>query len=138
MHAIHFCDCTLAANIATTGSRPHAQKEIDHEHLLRTRQLRRRFRLPDRRTGSSRAGCRRSPRRSSELTQPRRAAIQLSLDAYGVTYAHLQDGNLQFETEAALQLDDGSMLTLRMPTRHSEMLAIHEAVCIRQGWCQAA
>ena len=55
---------------------------------------------------------------------------QLSLDAYGVTYAHLQDG--------ALQLDDGSMLTLRMPTRHSEMLAIHEAVCIRQGWCQAA
>ena len=58
---------------------------------------------------------------------------QLSLDAYGVTYAHLQDGSLQFETEAALQLDDGSMLT-----RHSEMLAIHEAVCIRQGWCQAA
>lgn len=63
---------------------------------------------------------------------------QLSLDAYGVTYAHLQDGSLQFETEAALQLDDGSMLTLRMPTRHSEMLSIHEAVCIRQGWCQAA
>ena len=31
---------------------------------------------------------------------------QLSLDAYGVTYAHLQDGSLQFESEAALQLDD--------------------------------
>ncbi|ARS48675.1 MULTISPECIES: type III secretion system co-regulatory protein PtrC [Pseudomonadaceae] len=63
---------------------------------------------------------------------------QLSQDAYGVTYVHLEDGGLQFETEAALQLDDGSMLTLRMPTRYSEMLAIHEAVCIRQGWCQAA
>ena len=63
---------------------------------------------------------------------------QLSLDAYGVTYAHLLDGGLQFESEAVLQLDDGSMLTLRMPTRYSEMLAIHEAVCIRQGWCQPA
>ncbi len=63
---------------------------------------------------------------------------QLSQDAYGVTYVHLEDGGLKFETEAALQLDDGSMLTLRMPTRYSEMLAIHEAVCIRQGWCQAA
>ncbi|CAE6918495.1 MULTISPECIES: type III secretion system co-regulatory protein PtrC [Pseudomonas] len=63
---------------------------------------------------------------------------QLSLDAYGVTYVHLQDDGLQFESEAALQLDDGSMLTLRMPTRYSEMLAIHEAVCIQQGWCQAA
>ena len=63
---------------------------------------------------------------------------QLSHDAYGVTYVHLKDGGLQFETEAALQLDDGSMLTLRMPTLHSEMLAIHKAVCIRQGWCHAA
>ena len=63
---------------------------------------------------------------------------QLSQDAYGITYVHLEDGGLQFETEAALQLDDGSMLTLRMPTRYSEMLAIHEAVCIRQGWCQVA
>ena len=63
---------------------------------------------------------------------------QLSLDAYGVTYVHLQDDGLQFESEAALQLDDGSMLTLRMLTRYSEMLAIHEAVCIQQGWCQAA
>lgn len=63
---------------------------------------------------------------------------QLSLDAYGVTYVHISDGGLQFESEAALQLDDGSMLTLRMPTRHSEVLAIHEAVCVHNGWCQVA
>ena len=55
---------------------------------------------------------------------------QLSLDAYGVTYAHLQDGSLQFESEAALQLDDGSMLTLRMPTRHSEICLLYTSRCV--------
>lgn len=54
---------------------------------------------------------------------------QLSLDAYGVTYAHFDGHDLRFESEAALQLEDGSMLTLRMPTRHSEMLAIQAALC---------
>lgn len=63
---------------------------------------------------------------------------QLNLDAYGVTYVSINDGGLQFESEAALQLDDGSMLTLRLPTRQSEILAIHEAVCIRNGWCRVA
>lgn len=63
---------------------------------------------------------------------------QLSQDAYGITYVHLAEDGLQFETEAALQLEDGSLITLRMPTRQSEMLAIHEAVCVQQGWCQAA
>ena len=60
---------------------------------------------------------------------------QLSLDAYGVTYAQFDGHRLKFESEAALQLEDGSMLTLRMPTRHSEILAIHEAV---RSWRQAA
>ncbi|VXC66109.1 conserved hypothetical protein [Pseudomonas sp. 8Z] len=58
---------------------------------------------------------------------------QLSQDAYGITYARIVDGGLQFETEAALQLEDGSLITLRMPTRQSEMLAIHEALCIHQA-----
>ncbi|WP_322981217.1 type III secretion system co-regulatory protein PtrC [Pseudomonas sp. C11] len=63
---------------------------------------------------------------------------QLSQDAYGITYVRLAEDGLQFETEAALQLEDGSLITLRMPTRQSEILAIHEAVCVQQGWCQAA
>ena len=54
---------------------------------------------------------------------------QLSVDAYGITYAHFDCHSLRFESEAALQLDDGSMLTLRLPTRLSEMLAIRQAVC---------
>ena len=33
---------------------------------------------------------------------------QLSLDAYGVTYAQFDGHRLQFESEAALQLEDGS------------------------------
>ena len=30
------------------------------------------------------------------------------------------------------------LLTLRMPTRQSEKLAIHDLVCLQHGWCQAA
>lgn len=57
---------------------------------------------------------------------------QLSLDAYGITYAHFDGHRLRFESEAALQLEDGSMLTLRLPTRYSEMLAIRQVVCASQ------
>lgn len=63
---------------------------------------------------------------------------QLSLDAYGVTYVHLEGDGLHFESEAALLLEDGRMLTLRMPTRRSEALAIREAVCLYQGCSWAA
>lgn len=61
---------------------------------------------------------------------------QLRLGAYGVTYINIHDGNLQFESEAALQLDDGSMLTLRIPTLHSEVVAIHEVLCGMHAACQ--
>jgi hypothetical protein len=55
-----------------------------------------------------------------------------------VTYVSLSDSGLHFESEAAVHLEDGSLLTLRMPTRQSEKLAIHGVVCMQNGWCQAA
>ena len=55
--------------------------------------------------------------------------------SYGVTYVSLGDTGLQFESEAAIHLDDGSLLTLRMPTRQSEKYAIHDAVCVHR-WCR--
>lgn len=63
---------------------------------------------------------------------------QLSLDAYGVTYVHIGEGGLQFESEAALQLDDGSMLTLPVPTRRSEKLVVYSVVCPQQRQAGAA
>jgi hypothetical protein len=59
-------------------------------------------------------------------------------NTYGVTYVSLGDSGLHFESEAAVHMEDGSLLTLRMPTRQSEKLDIHELVCMRNGWCQAA
>jgi hypothetical protein len=57
---------------------------------------------------------------------------------YGITYASLGESGLHFESEAAVHLEDGSLLTLRMPTRQSEKLAIHSVVCMQNGWCLAA
>ncbi|MWV16151.1 hypothetical protein F3I16_08815 [Pseudomonas sp. L-22-4S-12] len=51
-----------------------------------------------------------------------------SKSSYGVTYASLDESGLRFESEAAVHLEDGSLLTLRMPTRQDEKLAIH-------AWC---
>ena len=59
-------------------------------------------------------------------------------NSYGVTYVSLSDSGLHFESEAAVHMDDGSLLTLRMTTRQSEKLAIHDLVCLQHGWCQAA
>ncbi|XQE65639.1 type III secretion system co-regulatory protein PtrC [Pseudomonas sp. P3C3] len=65
------------------------------------------------------------------------AVIDSSI-SYGVTYVSLSDSGLHFESEAALHMDDGSLLTLRTPTRQSEKLAIHALLCVQNGWCQAA
>lgn len=65
------------------------------------------------------------------------AVIDSSI-SYGVTYVSFSDSGLHFESEAALHMDDGSLLTLRTPTRQSEKLAIHALLCVQNGWCQAA
>jgi len=52
-----------------------------------------------------------------------------SRNTYGITYVSLDEGRLHFESEAAVHLEDGSLLTLRMPTRQSEKQAIHSLVC---------
>jgi hypothetical protein len=57
---------------------------------------------------------------------------------YGVTYVSLSESGLHFESEGAVHMEDGSLLTLRMPTRQSEKMAIHSVVCMQNGWCQAA
>lgn len=48
--------------------------------------------------------------------------------AYGVTYATLENGKLQFESELAFQLDDGSLLTLHLPTSTGERQAIRRSL----------
>lgn len=56
-------------------------------------------------------------------------AENLSLrNGYGVTYATLDETGLHFESELAIHLRDGSLLTLKMPTRQSEQHAIREAL----------
>ncbi|WP_373388536.1 type III secretion system co-regulatory protein PtrC [Pseudomonas alcaligenes] len=61
-----------------------------------------------------------------------------SRNSYGVTYVNLDDTGLHFESEAAVHMDDGSLLTLRMPTRHSEKLDIHALLCQQYGGKLAA
>ncbi|UVE16223.1 hypothetical protein NVV93_11375 [Pseudomonas sp. LS44] len=56
------------------------------------------------------------------------------LSAYGVTYAHFEDCQLSFETELAFQLEDGSLLTLNMPTPPGERQAIRREL-FRQTVC---
>ncbi|SDL55133.1 type III secretion system co-regulatory protein PtrC [Pseudomonas indica] len=49
-------------------------------------------------------------------------------NGYGVTYATLDETGLHFESELAIHLRDGNLLTLKMPTRQSEQRAIREAL----------
>ncbi len=49
-------------------------------------------------------------------------------NAYGVTYATLDKSGLHFETELAIQLMDGHLVTLKMPTQLSEREAISQLV----------
>ncbi|HLD68392.1 MAG TPA: type III secretion system co-regulatory protein PtrC [Pseudomonas sp.] len=57
------------------------------------------------------------------------AAVVTRQHAYGVTYASFDEEGLHFESELSLQLDDGSLLTLKMPTQQNERLAIHQLLC---------
>ncbi len=47
-------------------------------------------------------------------------------NVYGVTYATLDESGLHFESELAIQLLDGAMVTLKMPTHLSERQAISQ------------
>lgn len=64
--------------------------------------------------------------------------IFANTSTYGVTYASLDESGLHFESEATVHLEDGSLLTLRMPTRQAEKMQIHDVVCVQNGWCLAA
>lgn len=54
-------------------------------------------------------------------------------NVYGVTYATLDSSGIHFESELAIQLSDGTLTTLRMPTHMSERQAIQQLVCGRQA-----
>ncbi|PTS84134.1 hypothetical protein DBR00_12270 [Pseudomonas sp. HMWF032] len=53
-------------------------------------------------------------------------------NVYGVTYAIVDSSGIHFESELAIQLGDGGLTTLRMPTQLSERQAIQQLVCGRQ------
>lgn len=54
-------------------------------------------------------------------------------NVYGVTYATVDSSGIHFESELAIQLSDGTVTTLRMPTHLSERQAIQQLVCGRQA-----
>ncbi|MFT5782513.1 MAG: hypothetical protein ACI9EB_001907 [Pseudomonas sp.] len=58
-----------------------------------------------------------------------------SQNVYGVTYANFADGGLQFESELAIQLQEGPVVTLRIPTSLTERMAINLAVCGQAEGC---
>ena len=57
------------------------------------------------------------------------AQLQASHSTYGVTYASLDEDGLHFESQLSIQLDDGSLFTLRTATLQGERLAIHQWLC---------
>lgn len=54
-------------------------------------------------------------------------------NVYGVTYATVDSSGIHFESELAIQLSDGTVTTLRMPTHLSERQAIQQLVCGHQA-----
>jgi hypothetical protein len=58
-----------------------------------------------------------------------------SQNAYGVTYATLDESGLHVESELAIQLLDGTLVTLKMPTHLSERQAISRWVCGADAGC---
>ncbi|MAB97295.1 MULTISPECIES: type III secretion system co-regulatory protein PtrC [Pseudomonas] len=52
-------------------------------------------------------------------------------DVYGVTYATINECGIHYESELAVQLSDGQLTTLSIPTQLSERLAIEQLVCPR-------
>ncbi|SFI63154.1 hypothetical protein SAMN05216206_2595 [Pseudomonas guineae] len=53
-------------------------------------------------------------------------------NVYGVTYATVDSSGIHFESELTIQLSNGSLTTLRMPTELNERQAIQQLVCGRQ------
>lgn len=53
-------------------------------------------------------------------------------NVYGITYATLDERGIRFESELAIQLSDGRLTTLKMPTQPSERQAIQQLLCGRQ------
>lgn len=54
-------------------------------------------------------------------------------NVYGVTYASIDANGIHFESELAVQLADGSLATLKMPTQLSERLAIQDLLRAQQA-----
>ncbi|MFI8481046.1 type III secretion system co-regulatory protein PtrC [Pseudomonas sp. NPDC078700] len=54
-------------------------------------------------------------------------------NVYAVTYATLDDRGIHYESELAIQLADGKLATLRMPTQLSERRAIEQVMCEQYG-----
>jgi hypothetical protein len=54
-------------------------------------------------------------------------------NVYGATYATVDGSGIHCESELAIQLSDGTLTTLRMPTHLSERQAIQQLVCGRQA-----
>ncbi|WNF45186.1 type III secretion system co-regulatory protein PtrC [Pseudomonas sp. SG20056] len=52
-------------------------------------------------------------------------------NVYGVTYATVDSSGIHFESELAIQLSDGTLTTLHMPTHLSERQAIQQLLCGR-------
>lgn len=61
------------------------------------------------------------------------AQLPSNQNIYGVTYATVDSSGIHFESELAIQLSDGSLTILRMPTQLSERQAIQQLVCGRQA-----
>ena len=54
-------------------------------------------------------------------------------NVYAITYASVEQSGIRFESELVIHLSDGTLTTLKMPTRLSERQAIQQLVCGRQG-----
>lgn len=54
-------------------------------------------------------------------------------NVYAVTHATLDERGIHYQSELAIQLADGKLTTLRMPTRLSERKAIEQVICQQYG-----
>lgn len=54
-------------------------------------------------------------------------------NVYGITYATVDARGVRFESELAIQLSDGRLTTLKMPTQLSERQALQQLLCARQA-----
>ncbi len=63
------------------------------------------------------------------------AQTESGKNVYGITYATFDGSGLHFESELAIQLQDGALVTLKMPTQLSERQAISQLVCGQAAGC---